>query len=69
MPNDPELPLPLDKVHPLHEVVQVDYFLPGLPAVGRRDLDVPDRPRRRTHAAAARRTASSTTTDADAAVP
>jgi NAD-reducing hydrogenase small subunit len=31
MPNDPELPLPLDKVHPLHEVVKVDYFLPGCP--------------------------------------
>ena len=31
MPNDPELPLPLDMVHPLHEVVQVDYFLPGCP--------------------------------------
>ncbi|HEY5308222.1 MAG TPA: NADP oxidoreductase, partial [Casimicrobiaceae bacterium] len=28
---DPELPLPLDKVHPLHEVVKVDYFLPGCP--------------------------------------
>jgi NAD-reducing hydrogenase small subunit len=31
MPNDPELPLPLDKVHPLHEVVKVDYFIPGCP--------------------------------------
>lgn len=31
IPNDPELPLPLDKVHPLHEVVRVDYFLPGCP--------------------------------------
>ena len=31
MPNDPELPLPLDMVHPLHEVVKVDYFLPGCP--------------------------------------
>ena len=31
VPNDPELPLPLDKVHPLHEVVKVDYFLPGCP--------------------------------------
>jgi len=31
IPNDPELPLPLDKVHPLHEVVKVDYFLPGCP--------------------------------------
>ena len=31
IPNDPELPLPLNKVHPLHEVVKVDYFLPGCP--------------------------------------
>lgn len=31
IPNDPELPLPLDKVHPLHEVVKADYFLPGCP--------------------------------------
>ena len=31
IPDDPELPLPLNRVHPLHEVVQVDYFLPGCP--------------------------------------
>ena len=31
VPNDPELPLPLDKVHPLHDVVKIDYFLPGCP--------------------------------------
>jgi NAD-reducing hydrogenase small subunit len=31
VPDDPELPLPLDKVHPLHEVVKIDYFLPGCP--------------------------------------
>jgi NAD-reducing hydrogenase small subunit len=31
IPNDPELPLPLDTVHPLHEVVKIDYFLPGCP--------------------------------------
>ena len=31
MPNDPELPLPLDKVHPINEVVKIDYFLPGCP--------------------------------------
>ncbi|MEW7976925.1 MAG: NADP oxidoreductase [Candidatus Sedimenticola endophacoides] len=31
IPSDPELPLPLNKVHPLHEVVKVDYFLPGCP--------------------------------------
>ena len=31
IPNDPELPLPLKQVHPLHDVVEVDYFLPGCP--------------------------------------
>ncbi|SFM18158.1 NADP oxidoreductase [Nitrosomonas communis] len=31
IPNDPELPLLLDKVYPVHEVVKVDYFLPGCP--------------------------------------
>lgn len=31
IPNDPELPLLLDKVRPIHEVVKVDYFLPGCP--------------------------------------
>jgi NAD-reducing hydrogenase small subunit len=30
-PNDPELPLPLAQVHPIHEVVHVDHFLPGCP--------------------------------------
>jgi NAD-reducing hydrogenase small subunit len=34
IPNDPELPLPLDKVRPLHEVVKIDYFLPGCPPSG-----------------------------------
>jgi len=32
--HDPELPLPLDKVHPLHEVVKIDYFIPGCPPSG-----------------------------------
>jgi NAD-reducing hydrogenase small subunit len=31
IPNDVELPLLLNKVHPIHEVVKVDYFLPGWP--------------------------------------
>jgi len=31
IPDDPEIPLLLDKVHPLHEVVKIDYFLPGCP--------------------------------------
>ncbi|MBM3378332.1 MAG: NADP oxidoreductase [Betaproteobacteria bacterium] len=34
IPNDPELPLLLDKVHPVHEVVRIDYFLPGCPPSG-----------------------------------
>ena len=29
IPNDPELPLLLDKVRPLHEVVKIDFYLPG----------------------------------------
>ena len=31
IPNDEELPIILDKVYPLHEVVKIDYFLPGCP--------------------------------------
>jgi len=31
IPNDVELPLLLNKVRPIHEVVKVDYFLPGCP--------------------------------------
>ncbi len=31
IPDDPELPLLLRQVHPIHEVVRVDYFLPGCP--------------------------------------
>jgi NAD-reducing hydrogenase small subunit len=34
IPNDPELPLPLNKVHPLHEVVKIDWFIPGCPPSG-----------------------------------
>jgi NAD-reducing hydrogenase small subunit len=34
IPDDPELPLLLNKVHPIHEVVKVDYFLPGCPPSG-----------------------------------
>jgi len=34
IPNDPELPLPLNHVHPIHEVVHIDYFLPGCPPSG-----------------------------------
>lgn len=31
IPNDPEIPLLLNRVHPIHEVVKIDYFLPGCP--------------------------------------
>ncbi|GAB4385893.1 MAG: hydrogenase [Phycisphaerales bacterium] len=31
VPNDIELPLLLNKVRPCHEVVKIDYFLPGCP--------------------------------------
>jgi len=31
IPSDPELPLLLDKVYPCHEVVKMDYHLPGCP--------------------------------------
>jgi len=31
IPASPELPLLLDKVHPIHDVVHVDYYLPGCP--------------------------------------
>jgi NAD-reducing hydrogenase small subunit len=34
IPNDPELPLLLNQVHPIHEIVKVDYFLPGCPPSG-----------------------------------
>jgi NAD-reducing hydrogenase small subunit len=31
IPNDPELPMILNKVHPVQDVVKVDYMLPGCP--------------------------------------
>jgi len=31
IPYDPELPLLLDRVYPAHEIVKIDYFLPGCP--------------------------------------
>ncbi len=31
IPDDPEIPLLLDKVYPLHEVVKIDCYLPGCP--------------------------------------
>lgn len=34
IPNDSEIPIMLDKVYPVHEVVKIDYFLPGCPPSG-----------------------------------
>lgn len=34
IPDDPEIPLLLNKVHPIYEVVKIDYFLPGCPPSG-----------------------------------
>ena len=34
VPNSPELPLALDKVYPLNEIIRVDYSLPGCPPSG-----------------------------------
>jgi NAD-reducing hydrogenase small subunit len=31
VPDDAEVPLLLDKVYPAHEVVKIDYHLPGCP--------------------------------------
>ena len=31
IPNDKDIPLLLDKVYPCHEVVKIDYHLPGCP--------------------------------------
>ena len=31
LPDDDEVPLILDKVYPAHEVVKIDYYLPGCP--------------------------------------
>lgn len=34
IPDDKEIPMLLNKVHPIHEVVKVDHFLPGCPPSG-----------------------------------
>ena len=31
IPNDPDIPKILNRVYPCHEVVKIDYFLPGCP--------------------------------------
>ena len=34
IPGDREIPMLLNKVHPIHEVVRIDHFLPGCPPSG-----------------------------------
>jgi len=34
IPNGEDLPLLLDRVYPCHEIVKIDYFLPGCPPSG-----------------------------------
>ena len=34
IPNDPEIPLLLEQVHPINEIVRIDYFVPGCPPSG-----------------------------------
>lgn len=31
IPNDPELPILLERVHPCHDLVKIDYEIPGCP--------------------------------------
>ncbi len=31
MPNDEDIPILLDRIYPNHEIVKIDYFLPGCP--------------------------------------
>jgi len=31
LPNDDDIPMILDRVYPCHEIVKIDYFLPGCP--------------------------------------
>ena len=31
IPNDPEIPLLLNQVYPCHQIVKIDYYLPGCP--------------------------------------
>lgn len=31
IPDDPDIPILLDRVYPCHEFVKIDYFLPGCP--------------------------------------
>ena len=47
IPNDPDLPILLDKVYPCHEVVKIDYFLPGCPPSADLIWEAADRAARR----------------------
>ena len=51
VPNDPELPLLLDKVYPINEIVRDRLFHSGMPAFGRRLVEISHRSDRRAHAA------------------
>ncbi len=31
IPDDPDIPILMNRVYPVHEVVKVDYFIPGCP--------------------------------------
>lgn len=31
IPNDDDIPMLLDRIYPCHEIVKIDYFLPGCP--------------------------------------
>jgi NAD-reducing hydrogenase small subunit len=31
IPNDPEIPLLLNRLYPCHEVVKIDHYIPGCP--------------------------------------
>lgn len=31
IPNDPDIPVMLDRVYPLHEIVKIDFHIPGCP--------------------------------------
>ena len=45
IPDSVELPLLLDKVYPIHDVVKVDYYLPGCPPPAEAFLQVHNRGR------------------------
>lgn len=42
IPFHPDIPVLTDKVYPIHEVVKVDYFIPGCPPDAKAILSVLD---------------------------